>query len=199
MSYENHAWRHRFKFEGGTDPLLFALPWCYGDNDGSGFTVSADMELPFNTARVKTNDGDTFKFDDSDNEALLICRPGFYFFWSRVVVNATTTAREIYAAVQPRSSGPLAGLGNAVSETGAGGVSLGNGQGDHSLGAVVTTAKSLLAFQGAQRVIGATSTDPWRAVTMLNHPVGDWSVASGLTSGMLIVRLGDNGAKPPAP
>lgn len=200
-----HAWTHRPKGRGGTDPIPFELPYCYGSDNAAGQSVTATSELTFSVGPtlVRTNDSSVFRFDTSDPEGILVIKDGVYRITTSVIYNASNilVQREAYPTVQLLSAGPLAGVGAPFGSSSTGRIAeIGLNGGEYSLASVTSTstAKSQLSYVGIAPIFGSTS-GPFRAAVILSHPAGDYSLNAGLNSTMMIERIGDiwAGVAPP--
>lgn len=187
-----HAWTHRPKWQGGTDPIDPQLVYAHAYTTLAP-TVTADAELEFEVC--VTTDGDTFKFDDSDPKGVLIKRPGLYQFYAYVfyAVGSIAVPRLIYTTVQRLSSGPLAGLGD---EAGEGLFALGSGQNQSGVGQVTaanTINKSQLNHVALKELHDSptpVSGDPYRAAVILDHAGTNYTLNGGIRSTLTIVRVG---------
>lgn len=186
---------------GGPDPFRPSLPFAYGHNDGVTQSVTDDAELLFST--VRTNDGDTFWFDPDDPYGILIVRKGMYRFYARTY-GGGSSPREIYAAAQPLSSGPMAGVGNAVGEANNGVFELGPASNPYAVNAVdsvTAVSKSALSYIGTATFPSTTKPSaPTRAAVILVHLGTNYDVSpSGQHSSLYIERIGglDSDAPPP--
>jgi hypothetical protein len=187
---------------GGPDPFRPSVPFCYGSDGGTGQTVTADTELVFDTSKVKTNDEDTYRFDDSDPAGLLIIRNGIYRMWASVgfVVGSIGAAKEMYATAQLLSGGPLFGLGSPFgSSTSARLAELGPNQGSSSLSVVSSgtggIAKSQLYYMGIAPVFASLAA-PIRAAVILDHQGTNYTLGN-FASVLFIERISGFGSKPP--
>lgn len=80
MSYQNHAWKHRPKSQGGTDPIDMpgGITWCVakGFND----LVDAGSDYPWVFSQLFANDSTTFEpfIQGGDFTFVQINQPGYY-------------------------------------------------------------------------------------------------------------------------
>lgn len=194
-----HAWTHRPKSQGGTDPMPINLSVCQASNLSVSQSITTTDELDFQS--VKTNDRDTFRWDPDDPSGILIYTPGYYLFHSVVRFDFTNAAiaKHIYQSAQPLSSGPDV-FGNELGETF---FSLGTGQSSAGIGeapgpsseAKVELAHLAMAFAG-------NATNPSRFTVVCVHETGaDYDVSSSPSVSM-IVKLSNgllSDASPPDP
>ena len=185
-----HAWTHRPKYKGGTDPISTDLSMCVASRTGANQTVTTTVELIYDT--VTTNDPDIFRWDPADPSAVLILREGYYGFFAtvRYISASIAVPRYMYQANQPLSSGYGGGFGTELGEFQ---FSVGQGHNQSSLGEVTSTntiVKSTLTHI-AVCSSGGSPAAPSRYAVVLGHQSGNDYTVGNLNSSSVIVRLSD--------
>lgn len=183
-----HAWTHRPKGSGGTDPI--DLPtYCWSRRDtGQAVTTTAEMSFSF----IETNDPDTFERESPSG--VLIRRPGIYQFFAAVRVGSSFSGvdRSMYQTIALQSSGVGGGFGT---ELGQASFAAGNGQGLASLGEVIAPPGKTVLNHIAVLPISDSfdfADDPPRYAVILVHAGTNYTISSGggLPSAFVIQRLG---------
>lgn len=186
-----HAWTHRPRSQGGTDPIQ-ELHWAHAYNqDVGGQTVTATTELEFSNCRgvgiyQVAEPGNTFSVDPADPAGVLISQPGIYMAHAQVHFPAASAAvsKVIYLAWNFASNGPLASVGSPLNP----GIGL---QSASSADAEVSTIPkiSLSHWAISNLAFSVTPANPFRIAVTLQHNGVDYSVSSSVVSNLTIVRL----------
>lgn len=190
-----HAWTHREKWLGGTDPIPINLPYAFVSNGAISQTITTTTEVIWQPNEGGTNRPELFAWDPADPAGLLIRRTGLYFLGATLYYQSadSAVARGMYIAYNALSAGPMASIGTAI---GDGGFAVGDGQGAAGIATVTggagSISKSRLAYFGITSV-GADQfgpNDPARVVVFAVHQGTNYEIEN-LRSMLIAVRLSD--------
>lgn len=188
MSYQNHAWKHRPRWLGGTDPIEPALPFALAVSGASPQFIDFTQEVDWGTG-VGTNDVGVFSYDPDDPGGILIKQAGFYVAMTSVRVGSGDIAvqRRVLIKHGHLSEGPIPG-----GDFGDGRIVIGDGQADNSLNEVTETSepKSNLDFIAAQALPAPNDPwNPWRLSVIAAYIVEgqEYTISN---NALLIVRIG---------
>jgi hypothetical protein len=178
-----HAWTHRPKSEGGTDPITSDLPYIVAHNSSISQTVTTTTELIFQAA--VTNDTSTFDIDVVDDPSgILIYKPGLFLSIAEVNVGSgdIAVARAIYQHWNVLSFG--VSFGDEIRP------GIGTGQNASGIPEVTSggISKSKLSHLALAALHDVDPTDPYRLGCVLQRQFANWTVQN-LASSVTVVRL----------
>lgn len=196
-----HAWTHRPRSQGGTDPLPPTdLPWVRAYNQGSaGQTVTATDELEFTTCNGvdlyqvgDANPSGTFSLDPDDPKGVLIARQGLYMAHAEVHYEAADAAdvRSMYLAWNFASNGPLASVGSPLRP------GIGFQGAPTAINVVTTTSKTTLSnWAIAPLSFSVSVANPFRLAVTLEFSSVSYDIDPDVVSFLTVVRLSDKAAE----
>lgn len=168
-----HAWTHRPKSAGGTDPLIPSLPYAMAAAGSQTIDTSAEFVV-FNSFR--TTYTDIFEIDP-DKDGILVKMEGLYATFGRTEVGSgdAATSRNTYVEMQPVAVMPTFG-----DEFGATSYAF-----DSSL---LDDTNVRQVHNAIAPVTGPTGGAPYKAVLVAKRNGVDYSLTG---SALIVVRLGD--------
>jgi hypothetical protein len=170
-----HAWTHRPKALGGTDPIATGLPFMtvYG-TDTQVVTAGAYAEYEFWTS----NNTDVFESPLGTDDHLIIKVPGMYLALAMVEVISgdQSLARGMYTQIQPDNTYPTFGTEWGWNVPWAFDTTL------------IDSSNVRLVHMGLGTIVEDPSTFPWRAVIVLTKPGSNYTTN---VRALTVFRLND--------
>lgn len=176
-SVDKHAWTHRLKAFGGSDPISPDLESCKAFY-GLSQSITGSTELRLDT--FSTNNPDIFELDVTSTpnpSGVLIKKVGFYAMFA-MLTGSAGTAKGIYLQTQPAASYPTFGSEDHPG-TSATGTPF-NFNDTH----INNTVANLHTFT-FRRVSGAAFL-PFRTIVAATLPAANYTVSF---SSLIIVRI----------
>lgn len=181
MSYQNHAWKHRPKAFGGTDPVDIGLPWINAWYDGSSQSVTSSGSVELRLDFHQTFASEVFELDTTSTanpSGILIkqrCLCAMFFF-----IAGSTTPKGVYLETQPATSFPTFGSEDDPETSANGTPFLFNEE------RLDNTERTLSGIY--LRKMFPTGGVPWRTILAANVPTSEADYIVTLSS-LTIVRL----------